>query len=87
MMFITGPLYSGKRTFARNFRGSIIADVQDAAAETQTPEQLETLARAAVLSRWMLRSAPGGRPPDGWPACWQSAPTAWCRCSAASRRY
>ena len=44
MMFITGPLYSGKRTFARNFRGSIIADVQDAAAETQTPEQLETLA-------------------------------------------
>lgn len=41
MMFITGPLYSGKRTFARNFRGSIIADVQDAAAETQTPEQLE----------------------------------------------
>ena len=26
MMFITGPLYSGKRTFARNFRGSIIAD-------------------------------------------------------------
>ena len=37
MIFITGPLYSGKRTFARNFRGSVIADVQDAAAETQTP--------------------------------------------------
>ena len=32
MIFITGPLYSGKRTFARNFRGSVIADVQDAAA-------------------------------------------------------
>ena len=45
MMFITGPLYSGKRTFARNFRGSVIADVQDAAAEVQTPEQLEALAR------------------------------------------
>ena len=100
MMFITGPLYSGKRTFARNFRGSVIADVQDAAAETQTPEQLETLARELAeydiviatevgggVVRWMLRSAPGGRPPDGWPACWQSAPTAWCRCSAASRRY
>ena len=82
MMFITGPLYSGKRTFARNFRGSVIADVQDAAAETQTPEQLETLARelaeydiviatevAAVLSRWMLRSAPGGgRRTTGLPA-------------------
>ena len=40
MMFITGPLYSGKRTFARKFRGSVIADVQDAAAEVQTPEQL-----------------------------------------------
>ena len=34
MIFITGPLYSGKRTFARNFRGSVIADVQAAAAET-----------------------------------------------------
>ena len=45
MMFITGPLYSGKRTFARKFRGSVIADVQDAAAEIQTPEQLEALAR------------------------------------------
>ena len=35
MIFITGPLYSGKRTFARNFRGSVIADVQDAAAEVR----------------------------------------------------
>ena len=33
MMFITGPLYSGKRTFARNFRGSVIADVQAARAD------------------------------------------------------
>ena len=99
MMFITGPLYSGKRTFARNFRGSVIADVQDAAAETQTPEQLETLARelaeydiviatevAAVLSRWMLRSAPGGG--RRTLACLLAErATAWCRCSAASRRY
>ena len=23
MIFITGPLYSGKRTFARKFRGSV----------------------------------------------------------------
>ena len=49
MMFITGPLYSGKRTFARKFRGSVIADVQDAAAEVQTPEQLEALALIALL--------------------------------------
>ena len=80
MMFITGPLYSGKRTFARKFRGSVIADVQDAAAEIQTPEQLEALAREP-------ERVPGGRPPGGWPACWPPAPTAWCRCSAASRRY
>ena len=50
MMFITGPLYSGKRTFARRFRGSVITDVQDAAAETRTPEQLEKL--AAELSEY-----------------------------------
>ena len=51
MMFITGPLYSGKRTFARKFRGSVIADVQDAAAEVQTPEQLEALARELADGR------------------------------------
>lgn len=43
MMFITGPLYSGKRTFARQFRGSCITDVQTAAAETTSPEQLDKL--------------------------------------------
>ena len=56
MMFITGPLYSGKRTFARNFRGSVIADVQDAAAETQTPEPPETRAQVSALHP---------HPPDG----------------------
>ena len=100
MMFITGPLYSGKRTFARNFRGSVIADVQDAAAETQTPEQLETLARELAEYDIVIATEVGGGvvPMDAeeragreaagrWPACWQSVPTAWCRCSAASRRY
>ena len=60
MMFITGPLYSGKRTFARNFRGSIIADVQDAAAETQTPEQLETLARELAEYDIVIATEVGG---------------------------
>ena len=55
MMFITGPLYSGKRTFARKFRGSVIADVQDAAAELQTPEQLEALARELAGTPEMLK--------------------------------
>ena len=60
MMFITGPLYSGKRTFARNFRGSVIADVQDAAAETQTPEQLETLARELAEYDIVIATEVGG---------------------------
>ena len=42
MMFITGPLYSGKRTFARKFRGSVIADVQDAASEDRKSTRLNS---------------------------------------------
>ncbi len=33
MLFITGPLYSGKRTFAVQFGGRQIYEVQDRAAE------------------------------------------------------
>ena len=33
MLFITGPLYSGKRTFAGQFGGRQIYEVQDRAAE------------------------------------------------------
>ena len=40
MMFITGPLYSGKRTFARQFAGSCITDVQDKAADAADLTQL-----------------------------------------------
>ena len=60
MMFITGPLYSGKRTFARKFRGSVIADVQDAAAEVQTPEQLEALARELAEYDIVIATEVGG---------------------------
>ena len=51
MMFITGPLYSGKRTFARNFRGSIIADVQDAVVPMDAEERAgrEAAGRLACL--------------------------------------
>lgn len=34
MIFITGPLYSGKRTFAQQFSGRCITDVQDLAARS-----------------------------------------------------
>ena len=60
MMFITGPLYSGKRTVARKFRGSVIADVQDAAAEVQTPEQLEALARELAEYDIVIATEVGG---------------------------
>ena len=32
MIFITGPLYSGKRTFAKTLPGRCICDVQELAA-------------------------------------------------------
>lgn len=35
MIFITGPLYSGKRTYAEKLGGRQIADVQDLAADAQ----------------------------------------------------
>ena len=41
MIFITGPLYSGKRTFAQKFPGTRIAEVQQLAAQA---ENLEILA-------------------------------------------
>ena len=46
MIFITGPLYSGKRTFAQKISGQstkILADVQTLAADT-APGRLEALA-------------------------------------------
>ena len=40
MLFITGPLYSGKRTFAQKFGGRQIYDVQTRAADTVDLENL-----------------------------------------------
>ena len=40
MIFITGPLYSGKRTFAQTLSGSRIADVQNLAADADNLEKL-----------------------------------------------
>ena len=44
MIFITGPLYSGKRTFARTLPGHCIADVQQLAAGCKDNAELEKLA-------------------------------------------
>ena len=40
MLFVTGPLYSGKRTFAQQFPGRRIADVQALAAQSKDLSQL-----------------------------------------------
>ncbi len=44
MIFITGPLYSGKRTFAQKLTGRCRADVQELAADVSDREALERLA-------------------------------------------
>ena len=40
MLFVTGPLYSGKRTFAQQFPGRRIADVQALAAQSENLAKL-----------------------------------------------
>ncbi len=40
MIFITGPLYSGKRTFAQKLGGRQIFDVQNLAADADDLERL-----------------------------------------------
>ena len=40
MLFVTGPLYSGKRTFSQKFGGRQICDVQNLAANTTDLEKL-----------------------------------------------
>ena len=44
MIFITGPLYSGKRTFAQTLPGKRLSDVQALAADVADREALERLA-------------------------------------------
>ena len=57
MIFITGPLYSGKRTFAKRFSGTCIADVQDRAAKA---EDLQTLAEELSGYDVVLATEVGG---------------------------
>ena len=60
MMFITGPLYSGKRTFARTLPGRCIADVQQLAAGCKDNAELETLARELAEYDIVIATEVGG---------------------------
>ena len=81
MMFITGPLYSGKRTLARNFRAASspmcrtpLPRLRPRSSSKRWPGSwrntiLSSPPRsAAVLSRWML-GARAGREAAGRLAC------------------
>ena len=57
MIFITGPLSSGKRTFAQNFPGTRITDVQELAAAA---EDLESLADRLAAYDLVLATEVGG---------------------------
>lgn len=57
MIFITGPLYSGKRTFAQHFLGTRITDVQELAAAA---EDLEKLADRLAAYDLVLATEVGG---------------------------
>ena len=57
MIFITGPLYSGKRTFAQKFPGTRIAEVQQLAAQA---ENLETLADKLSAYDLVIATEVGG---------------------------
>ena len=57
MIFITGPLYSVKRTFAQSFPGTRITDVQELAAAA---EDLESLADRLAAYDLVLATEVGG---------------------------
>ena len=50
MIFITGPLYSGKRTFANALPGTRIAEVQNLAKDADDLEKLADKLAAYDLS-------------------------------------
>lgn len=61
MIFITGPLYSGKHTFAQTLPGKALADVQQLAADAADREALEQLAdRLASEYEILIATEVGG---------------------------
>ena len=60
MILITGPLYSGKRTFARTLPGRCIADAQQLAAGCKDHAELEKLADKLSAYDIVLSTEVGG---------------------------
>lgn len=60
MILITGPLYSGKHTFARTLPGRCIADVQQLAAGCKDNAELEKLADKLSAYDIVLSTEVGG---------------------------
>lgn len=60
MIFITGPLYSGKRTFARTLPGRYITDAQQLAAGCKDNAELEKLADKLSAYDIVLSTEVGG---------------------------
>ena len=85
MVFVTGPLCSGKRTFAQKLGGRQVYDVQDLAADAADLNRLaDELADYDVVTPPRV---PRGRRRAVWPVCWPRERTALCRCFAVCRRF
>ena len=90
MIFITGPLYSGKRTFAKTLPGRCIYDVQELAAGAENLEKLADelsaydIVLATEVGGGVVPMAPAERAGREAAVCWPHGQTALCRCSAAS---
>ena len=91
MIFITGPLYSGKRAYACQVLGcsmDALADraVWDVQELARGCGDLEALADRLAEQDAVIATDIGGRPVrrrGGCPACWPSGRTGWSGYSAA----
>ena len=87
MLFITGPLYSGKRTFAQKLGGTCCFEVQKHLLKYFLKNTILSPQRksAAVLCPLMPQSAQTAKKPAAWHACSPRVQIVLCRCSAAFR--
>ena len=86
MIFVTGPLFAGKREYIRRtlglsqeeFTRKAVWDVQELAAEVP---DLSILAEKLSQKEIVVATETGG-----WPVCWPGGRTRWSGCTAACPR-